>query len=35
MEIPVSKAKAKTIKLLLYEGDLSGVIRLEENSWTL
>jgi len=30
----VSKAKAKTIKLLLYEGDLTGVIKLEDDSWT-
>ena len=30
----MSKAKAKTIKLLLYEGDLSGVIKLEDASWT-
>lgn len=30
----MSKAKAKTIKLLLYEGDLTGVIKLEDDSWT-
>lgn len=30
----MSKARAKTIKLLLYEGDLTGVIKLEDDSWT-
>ena len=29
----VSDAKAKTINLLLYEGDLEGVISIEDSSW--
>ena len=29
----VSSAKAKTINLLLYDGDLSGVISIEDSSW--
>lgn len=29
----MSSAKAKTINLLLYDGDLSGVISIEDSSW--
>lgn len=29
----MSNARAKTINLLLYEGDLSGVISIEDSSW--
>ena len=29
----MAEAKAKTIKLLLYEGDLDGVISIEDSSW--
>ena len=29
----MSSAKAKTINLLLYNGDLSGVISIENSSW--
>ena len=29
----MADAKAKTINLLLYEGDLDGVISIEDSSW--
>ena len=29
----MSEAKQKTINLLLYDGDLSGVISMEASSW--
>ena len=29
----MADAKAKTINLLLYEGDLEGVISIEDSSW--
>ena len=29
----MSNAKAKTINLLLYEGDLEGVISIEDSNW--
>lgn len=29
----MANAKAKTINLLLYEGDLEGVISIEDSSW--
>lgn len=31
----MADAKAKTINLLLYEGDLDGVISIEDSSWNL
>jgi len=29
----MTSAKAKTINLLLYEGNLNGVISIEDSSW--
>ena len=29
----MGSAKAKSINLLLYEGDLNGVISIEDSSW--